>query len=292
VNNLGPIRIGQFSESPVLAVATALGLDKRYGVSWETSRVASSPQQFASLRDGEIDIAVTSPDNVLLYATTDKNPLSGRLALRMLRPIDRGLGLALYTRPEISGANDFNGATLGVDVMSSGFALLLLSMLRLIGVDPKDVSFEARGATPMRVKAIKSGEIAGSILNAESAVEAESSGFSRWATSVDVSSDYLGTVLVQLDTGVSDVAESFLQMWEEATQTILNSTPESVIELFQRTAPQLSQDHYVGLVQSSEFGLISGREITMEQLLTLAQIRSDAGSYTPAEADIAKLLAR
>ena len=37
------IRVGQFSESPVLAVARALGLDDKYQVTWETTRVPSSP---------------------------------------------------------------------------------------------------------------------------------------------------------------------------------------------------------------------------------------------------------
>jgi hypothetical protein len=68
------IRIGQFSESPVLAVARALDLNTRFGIEWETQRVQSSPGQFESLRSNEIDIAITSPDNVLLYATTANNP--------------------------------------------------------------------------------------------------------------------------------------------------------------------------------------------------------------------------
>jgi hypothetical protein len=103
------INIGQFSESPVLAVARAMGLNTRYGVEWDTQRVQSSPGQFESLRDGEIDLAITSPDNVLLYATTAENPLKQQLDVRFLRPIDRGLRLALYTSADIASVDDLTG---------------------------------------------------------------------------------------------------------------------------------------------------------------------------------------
>ena len=208
------IRVGQFSESPVLAVARALGLDSRFAVEWETSRVASSPAQFESLRNGELDIVVTSPDNILFYTSTDKNPLGQRLDVRTLRAIDRGLGLAIYTNADIQQPRDLRSAKLGVDVMSSGFALLLLTMLGHLGIDAKDVEYASLGATPKRLKAIIEGEIQGSILNAESAVAAEAAGLTRWVTSADIHPNYLGTVLAQMSGPISQQVEAFLAMWE------------------------------------------------------------------------------
>lgn len=284
------LKIGQFSESPVLAVAKSLGLDEKYGVQWETSRVPSSPAQFASLRDGEIDLAITSPDNVLLYATTPENPLGEQLGIRLLRPIDHGLGLSLFTAAEVSTVEELSRAHLGVDVMSSGFALLLLSMLRHLGVDPSGVTFEAKGATPLRVKAIGEGEIHGSILNAESAVKAQAMGLRRWATSADVNESYLGTVLVQLAGPVSPAVTSFLALWEESTQTILHSTPHEVIDLLATNAPALADADYVELLQSTQLGLISGDTINPDDLRTLAQIRRDAGTYAPSDRDILTLV--
>ena len=225
------VRIGQFSESPVLAVAKALGLGDKYGVSWSTERVASSPGQFDSLRSGDYDMVVTSPDNVLLYATTPDNPLKSQLDLRLLRPIDHGLGLALYTSPKIAKKIDFSGCRLGVDVMSSGFALLLLRMLDNLGVDSASVDFEPVGATPKRLTAITEGAISGSILNAEAALAAEVVGLRRWSTSADVSSQYLGTVLAQMAGPIGDQSRAFLDMWEEATRAILDLSPDRLIEL-------------------------------------------------------------
>ncbi len=283
------IRIGQFSESPVLAVARALGLHTRFGIEWETQRVQSSPGQFESLRSNEMDIAITSPDNVLLYATTAQNPLKEQLDVQFLRPIDRGLRLALYTSSDIESVEDFTGSTLGVDVMSSGFAILLLQMLASLGVDHSTINFEAVGATPKRLDAMKDGSIHGSVLNAEAGVAAEQAGFRRWATSTDVSDDYLGTVLVQMAGPVSEHTRAFLDMWEAATQAILTSSTEELVGLLETQAPALANADYVAIIKSAEYGCLTGEVVSAEQLTVLAEIRRLSGAYTPSEADIVRL---
>jgi ABC-type nitrate/sulfonate/bicarbonate transport system substrate-binding protein len=285
------IRIGQFSESPVLAIARALDLNTRFGIEWETQRVQSSPGQFESLRSNEIDIAITSPDNVLLYATTANNPLKEQLDVQFLRPIDRGLRLALYTSSDIGSVEDFAGSTLGVDVMSSGFAILMLQMLASLGVDHSTITFEAIGATPKRLGAIQDGTVQGTVLNAETAVAAERAGLRRWATSTDVSDDYLGTVLVQMAGPVSEYTRAFLDMWEAATQAILTSSAEDLVGLLESQAPALANDDYVAIINSAEYGCLAGEVVSAEQLTVLAEIRRLSGAYTPSEADIIRLAA-
>ena len=284
------IRIGQFSESPVLAIARALDLHTRFGIEWETQRVQSSPGQFESLRSNEMDIAITSPDNVLLYATTAQNPLKEQLDVQFLRPIDRGLRLALYTSSDIDSVEDFTGSTLGVDVMSSGFAILMLQMLASLGVDHSTINFEAIGATPKRLGAIQDGTVQGTVLNAETAVAAEQAGLRRWATSTDVSDDYLGTVLVQMGGPVSEHTRTFLDLWEAATQAILSSTTAELIELLATQAPALANAEYVGILQSPDYGCLSGEVVKAEQLTVLAEIRRLSGAYTPSESDILRLV--
>lgn len=283
------ILVGQFSESPVLAVARAMELDTRFGVDWETQRVASSPAQFESLNNAEIDVAITSPDNVLLYATTSQNPLKEQLDLRFLRPIDRGLRLGLYTSAEISSVKDFRGSTLGVDVMSSGFAILMLDMLASLGVDHSTATFVAVGATPKRLGAINDGTIQGSVLNAETAVAAEQAGLRRWATSADVSPDYLGTVLVQKAGPIGGETRAFLDLWEAATQAIQSFSPTDLMEVLGAQAPVLANPDYVEILQSAEYGCLSGEIVSAQQLRVLAQIRSNCGAYTPSEDDILRL---
>ena len=284
------IRVGQFSESPVLAVARALGLDQKYGIDWSTERVASSPGQFQSLADGEIDIAITSPDNVLLYATTDQNPLKTQLNLSFLRTIDRGLGLALYTSDQVQSPHQLRGGRLGVDVPNSGFAFLLFAMLEKLGVPRSDYELESVGATPKRLAAITEGLVSGTILNAETAVAAQQEGLPRWSTSVDVSEDYLGTVLVALASVDSGIRSKFLELWEEATQVILSSQAEELSRLLSNQ-PKLASSEYLSILKSTEFGLLQDPVVNKNQLMVLAGIRSQFGAYEPSVDSIDKLLA-
>ena len=288
-NQIPLIRIGQFSESPHLAIARGLNLGSKYGIDWTTERVTSSPGQFESLSKGDIDLAITSPDNVIMYATTDVNPLKSQLDLQLLRPIDHGLGLALYTSQDLDSVVAFEGVVLGVDVMSSGFALLLLQMLESIGVDPAKVNFQDIGATPKRLVAITEEQIMGSILNAETAIAAEAVGLRKWAVSTDISPNYLGTVLANMNGASNEATRAFLDMWEEVTQVILTSEPHRIVELLEVHAPKLANDQYVQILQSPDFGVIPGEVITLDQLDVLAQIRAKSAAYTPSEPDLKKL---
>lgn len=283
------LRIGQFSESPVLAVARALGLDSQYGLDWETHRVPSSPAQFGSLRSGELDLAITSPDNVMLYATTENNPLGEKLDLSFLRTIDRGMGLALYTDSKVSAPSDLATATLGVDVMSSGFALLLLRMLDHLGVDRSEITFEAVGATPKRLGAILAGEVQGSVLNAETAISAQEAGLTKWVTSRDVSDNYLGTVLAQLGDTASPAVSDFLLMWDDATRSIHELEPHDVMVLLQAQAPALATAAYVDLLRSADFGVMIDDQVSVEHLRVLAEIRRATSAYAPGDDELQRL---
>jgi len=53
------LRIGQFSQSPVLAVIQHFNLLPDYQI--EITNVVSSPAQFEALMKDELDIALTSP---------------------------------------------------------------------------------------------------------------------------------------------------------------------------------------------------------------------------------------
>ncbi|MDA9099594.1 ABC transporter substrate-binding protein [Aquiluna sp.] len=291
-SELTKLRIGQFSESPVLSIARALGLDKEFGVDWVTERVVSSPAQFQALASGEMDIAITSPDNVMLYSTTDANPIKKRLDLALLRPIDRGMGLALFSSDQIKNPGDFAGTKLGVDVPHSGFAFLLLAMLAQLGLDRSSIELESVGATPKRLGAIIEGLVSGSILNAETSIAAKKQGLTQWLTSADISENYLGTVLTEVAGVHSDSTSRFLDLWEEATKSILTLPPEELIGLLANSSPDLASVEYVALVQSSDFGLIKESEVTKDQLLILSEIRSNCGAYSPGEEAISELLSR
>lgn len=283
-------KIGQFSESPVLAMARALGLDDKYSVQWSTERVPSSPSQFQSLADGAIDLAITSPDNVLLYATTAANPIKMKLPVKFLRTIDRGLGLALYTAPKVVEITELRKSKLGVDVPNSGFAFLLFAMAKKLGIEREEYDLESLGATPKRLTGLLEGDVTATILNAETAIRAEEAGATKWATSLDISPDYLGTVLVDLDSPGRQDTGPFLDMWDEATDVILASDSSKLVNLLETDYKNLANPEYVALLQSKDFGLLQDREVSPSQLAVLTGIRSEFGAYTPSEESLSELL--
>jgi ABC-type nitrate/sulfonate/bicarbonate transport system substrate-binding protein len=283
------LTVGQFSDSAVLHAIRHLGLDDRAGLACETTRVPSSPEQFAWLRDGTIDLAITSPDNVLLYATTDQQPLGGRLDIRMIRSIDRGLGLALFSSPEIETIDELRGKDVGVDVVRSGFALLLFRMLAQHGIERSDVSFVELGATPKRLIAVQDGAAAATILNAESRVAAQAAGLKEWASSDDISQHYLGTVLAVRGDFDAELAESFTSMWTAATTWLLNAPTDEVAAVLSAANPVLGTEGYVELLRDPRFGLLEDPAITVADLQELARIRRDAGAYAPDSDAIAAL---
>lgn len=283
------ITFGQFSDSAVLHAIRHLGLDDSSGLAFETTRVPSSPDQFAWLRNGVIDIAITSPDNVLLYATTDQQPLGERLDIRMVRSIDRGLGLSLFSRSEIETVDDLRGHEVGVDVVRSGFALLLFRILAQQGIPRDSVHIVELGATPKRLLAVLKGEATATILNAESRVSAQEAGLKEWGSSDDISSNYLGTVLTVRNDFDSDLAKLITSVWTTATTWLLNAPTTEVMAVLEAANSALGAEGYVALLRDPRFGLLEDPRISVEDLQELARIRRESGAYTPDSESIAAL---
>lgn len=282
------VHLGQFSGSGVIAAAQQLGLDAKYGLNLTTSRVTSSPAQFRSLNDGEIDVAITSPDNVLLYGTTAKNPLEAQLPIRMIRAIDRGLGLALFTTADFTDPGDLSGSAIAVDVVKSGFALLLFTMLADLGISRDQVDFPELGATPKRLTAVLAGEVDGTILNAESRIGAQEAGLTQWRTSRDISAHYLGTVLAVRRDFDPDAEERIVGMWDETTTWLITAPEADVRAALQ--ASGLGSAAYLELLRDPDFGLLDNPEVQREDLEELCRIRQAAGAYAPNAAAIDRLL--
>jgi ABC-type nitrate/sulfonate/bicarbonate transport system substrate-binding protein len=285
------LTIGQFSHSPVLAAAEHLGLLAKLDLQISTKKVVSSPGQYEWLRDGEIDIAITSPDNVLLYATTDKNPISEQLDITMLRAIDRGLGLSLVTRPNLDLTNPETTIRMGVDVMRSGFAFLLRSMLTSLGVAPEQLEFAEVGSTPTRKGLLLAGEIDGTILNAESVVEASAAGMRVWSSSADISENYLGTVIAVGPGFDPQLAADFLQVWAESTAWLLDAPAAEVSAALGKVDPRLGTPEYLEILRNPLIGLLRDPTISVEELQILCAIREGSGAYVPAQADLERLAA-
>jgi ABC-type nitrate/sulfonate/bicarbonate transport system substrate-binding protein len=184
------IQLGTFTPSVLLRVARRTGRLAAAGLDVAESPVPSSPAQFAALLGGTLDAVLTSPDNVLAYRYSPVNPLGRTADVRILAAVDRGMGLALYSRDA-----DLAGATFGVDVPGSGFAFAMYALAESLGLARDDYRVVALGSTPKRLTALLAGECAATMLNAGNELHAEEAGFRALARASVVCGPYLGTVL-------------------------------------------------------------------------------------------------
>jgi hypothetical protein len=189
------IRLGTFTPSVLLRVARRTGRLSAAGLEVIEQPVPSSPGQFAALLDGALDAVLTSPDNVLAYRYTAGNPLGRTADVRILCAVDRGMGLALYSRLP---PTQLRGRVFGVDVPESGFAFAMYALGASLGLSRGDYRVTALGSTPKRLTALLTGACDATMLNAGNELHAERAGVPALARVSEVCGPYLGTVLAAL----------------------------------------------------------------------------------------------
>lgn len=266
------VRLGTFTPSVVLEVARRSGRLAAAGVEVEEQAVASSPAQFEALENGDIDLAVTSPDNVLLYAGFDQNPRGHRLPLTITAALDRGLGLSLWTRPGIELGE---ARTLGVDVPVSGFALAARALLSRHGVDPDALETVSLGSTPRRREALAAGECDVTILGSGNELRAHEDGCRR-AASVAELGDYLGAVTCRLTTAAMPAADAVAAVLVETGTEIADGRHVDLVLDAAKRLLGLSPDsarRHLEVLRSPDTGIVRGGRLTKSALLTLAGLR-------------------
>ncbi len=188
------LTVGSFTPSVLLDLAGVTGTLADAGLDVTEVPVTSSPGQFRSLLGGEVDVALTSPDNVLAYRYNPGNPLGQLVDARIVAAVDRGMGLGLYGRPGLT-PEGLSGARVAVDVPVSGFALVLYALADSLGVRRDDYELLTQGSTPQRLQALLAGHSDATMLNAGNELVAEAAGCLRLAGVEDLATPYLGTVV-------------------------------------------------------------------------------------------------
>ena len=268
--------LGAFSPSVLLSVARSTGRLDAHDLEVEEVPVASSPGQFRSLLDGELDVALTSPDNVLAYRFSPRNPLGRLLDARIVSGVDRGMGLALHGRMGIDSPEQLRGARLGVDVPTSGFALAMYALTESLGVSRDEYELVALGATPRRRAALLAGECDATMLNAGNELIAEQHGCTALARVRDVCAPYLGTVLAITGDAQVAAAQALAAALADTIDDVLDGRADDVAvrEASARLGltPELAR-RYVDRLRDPAEGLVAAGEVEAEALRTVASLR-------------------
>jgi len=272
--------VGSFTPSVLLDVAQRSGRLRDAGLAVTELPVTSSPAQFGSLVDGELDVALTSPDNVLAYRFDPGNPLGRLLDARIVAGIDRGMGLGLYARPGMTAA-DLDGAEVGVDVPSSGFALALYALADRLGVDRSRYRLTTLGSTPRRLEALLAGKCTATMLNAGNELLAERAGCVRLAAASDHLSPYLGTVVAVVgDQHVAAAGRLSAALIATAAEIVGGGlTAETAASATDRLGLDAElAGRYVDRLRDPLAGLVPDGAVDPEALATLVRLRT---TYLP-----------
>jgi ABC-type nitrate/sulfonate/bicarbonate transport system substrate-binding protein len=260
----------------VLDLAASSGLLAAAGLEVAEHPVPSSPAQFRSLAEGELQLALTSPDNVLAYRFNPHNPLGQTLDARIVGAVDRALGLGLYGRPG-STAGDLRGARVGVDVPHSGFALALYALADRLGVRRDEYELVTLGSTPKRLEALLAGECDATMLNAGNELLAEAAGCVRLALVADHFVPYLGTVVAVVGERHLESARLLTRaLTETGAEILAGSLDAEVVEAAQR---RLGLDEtlalrYLDRLRSPDEGLVRDGLVDHSSLKTLVALRT------------------
>lgn len=270
------LAVGAFTPSVLLSVARRSDRLAEQGLEAVEVPVASSPAQFRSLVAGELDVALTSPDNVLAYRFSPSNQLGAVADVHIVSTVDRGLGLALYSRPGLESAEALRGAVIAVDVPTSGFALAMYALTESLGVGRDDYELVALGSTPKRAEALVAGKCDATMLNAGNELTGEEAGCVRLASAADVCSPYLGTVLAIDGDRMSEPATRLARALRATADDICSGRSDQLALEEARSVLGLSAalaSRYVDRLRSRTEGLILGEEVDRDGLSTIVELR-------------------
>ncbi len=272
------VHLGTFTRSVLVDVARRSGdLDRARLVVRESS-VASSPAQFQSLEEGDLDVVFTSPDNVLAYRFLSKNPLGRILPVEVLCAIDRGLGLSLVVGPSIESIDQVRDHIVAVDVPQSGFAFVAYELLVRTGLHPVDYTVASLGSTPNRATALIEGQCSATVLNAGNELRAVGAGCRIVGNATDLG-PYLGTVLASHtsdDAAINEARRRLVDVLLETSQQIATGALEPLVlessmELLGLSDEQ-AQAHYACLRHPAT-GLVPDGVVDEASIATLLGLR-------------------
>lgn len=182
--NLRVMGFAGSSNWPVF-VAQQKSLFAREGIEVSLFAAPSSSAQLAGLVEGRIEIALTAMDNVVAHEHGDVFAFLG---------VNNGGRFHLMVAPAVKAYSDLKGRRLAVDAVATGYALVLMDMLRRGGLAEGDYELVSVGGSRERLAALRSGTAAGALLNPPQDAAAEAAGFARLASSAETIGRYQGSV--------------------------------------------------------------------------------------------------
>jgi ABC-type nitrate/sulfonate/bicarbonate transport system substrate-binding protein len=175
-------------------IAQDKGFFTRGGIEAKLTPTPNSVFQLTNLIEGKFDIGMTAIDNVVAYMEGQgEAAVSTTPDLVVFMGGDNGF-LSLVTVPDVKTFQDLKGKTLSVDALTTGYAFVLLDLLKRGGLTSADYKVERAGGVLARWDALKEKKHAGTMLITPFDIIAKSNGFNVLQSAIDVYGNYQGLV--------------------------------------------------------------------------------------------------
>jgi ABC-type nitrate/sulfonate/bicarbonate transport system substrate-binding protein len=177
-----------------LYVAIDRGLFARHGLDVTIEGTPNSVAQMTGLAEGRFEIAMTAVDNIVAYVEGQgEAPIGAQPEFFAFMGSDSGF-LSLVSSPEIARVSDFSGRTLSVDAMTTGYAFVLLEILRRNGLEQGAYSVRRVGGMVQRFNSLRDRNEDGTMLSAPYNLLAKDHGLTELVKATAVLGPYQGNV--------------------------------------------------------------------------------------------------
>ena len=155
-----------------LWIAQRKGFMAAEGIDATSSILDSAEKINAALRSGEMQIAMGTPEAVIMDAYNGGS-------LRIIAGNTRKLPHFIITRPEIKTLEQLRGANVGILSEKEGSTYVVQEIARAVGLGPQDYRMTVVGGAPTRWRLLKEGKIDAGLQPFPLSYEAEAAGFNN-----------------------------------------------------------------------------------------------------------------
>lgn len=262
-------------------VAQEKGFWERHGIRVTLQATPNSVAQMTGLAEGRFDIAMTAVDNIVAYVEGQgEAPIGPQPEFFAFLGSDNGF-LNLVVSPDIRTFADLKGKSLSVDARTTGYAFVLLEMLRRNGLSEGDYHMERVGGMTQRWEALRQGKQFGTLLSAPFNILAREQRFRQLARASQTLGPYQGNVAAarrSWATGNRSKVIAFIRGYVQAVDWLYDPTnrDEAIRILLQNLpgmSPQLAEQTYAELLDSRE-GFFRKGQMSLDGLRTVLALRS------------------
>lgn len=248
-------------------------------------RVRSSKEQMRNFIDGTYDIIQTNADNIIAWAE-GQGADPGKNDFVIFLGGYRGLARDVFVAPGITSFDDLRGKTLAVDAVDTGYAGVLIYMLRENGLNlNEDYTLKSVGNTALRTESMLRGETIGGFIRWTDAVREQ--GFTVLAHSEDYISDYSRNVAAaRADWAVEnrDLLVRYIRAMVQAADWLLDPTNRSeAIRVLATAGDQSIEDATADYEEALDpvVGFIPHLKIERPGIETVISLREVMGVMDP-----------